>query len=547
MRHMVSPGRLRLVLAWLIALVVSSTGVCAQQPSKELQELRDTSNAFYRAGDYAQSLRFAERALPLFIREFGPDHEQTAVQYYSLGLIAEAAGNLQLAQKYYADTVRVREKIYGVDGPSVAEGLEKLGSVYLKLGQPDAAEPIIRRALKLKQDLIGFRHAYFASGHSGLGDVALARGDWPAALSSYREAINLITTQDTSQTLVKSIVDDEIRRYRDTFVGLCRAAWETRQQPDGAALLEETFLAGQQAWNTSAASALAKMTARLGSGDTDLGRRIRNVQDLSERILRLNADEQKLSQDWYAVQMADKAYSGALEEFKAASAASTRNPAVKRQRDLARQFQELIQRCPPGQKKAGCDDKERDAIAKELAEVSQAVGAGSGAIMAISARMQAAEKALPGYAAYNARRTALRNEIDRADQDVREARAQIVKAFPSYVALVDPKPLRVAEAQALLRADEALVVILVGTAKSFVWALTRERAGWAQIDAGAQVLSQHVEALRLGLDPLAQQDAEGGAAAARPASSGASTSSARTRSIGSCSHRSPRPSRASAI
>ena len=44
-----------------------------------------------------------------------------------------------------------------------------------------------------------------------------------------------------------------------------------------------------------------------------------------------------------------------------------------------------------------------------------------------------------------------------------------------------------------------------------MWALTRERAGWAQIDAGAQALSEHVAALRSGLDPLAQQDAEGAA------------------------------------
>ncbi len=426
------------VLVWLMALAAAS-GVSAQQPSPELQELRDTANAFYRAGDYVQSLRFAEQALPLFIREFGPEHEQTGVHYYSLGLIAEAAGNLQLARKYYADTVRVREKIYGVDGPSVAEGLEKLGKVYLKLGQPDAAEPHLRRALKLKQGLIGFRHVYFASAHSSLGDLALARRDWAAALASYREAISLLAGQDTSQAIVKSIADEEIRRQRDTFTGLCRAMWETRQQSDRAAAFEETFLAGQQAWNTSAASALAKMTARLGAGNTDLGRRIRNVQDLSERVLRLNADDQKLLGEWYKVQMADPAYSGALEEFKAASIANFRNPAVKRQRELAQQFQALIQRCPPGQKKAGCDDREREALAKELGEVSQAAGAGAGAIMAVSRRMQAAEKALPGYAEFTARRTALRNEIDRADTAVRNARAEIVRAFPELRRALRPE------------------------------------------------------------------------------------------------------------
>jgi CHAT domain-containing protein len=498
-----------------VAVLLAASGARAQQPSKELQDLRETSQAFYRAGDYAQALRFAERALPLVVREYGPDHEQAGLQYYSLGLTAEKAGNLGAAQRYYTETVRVREKVYGVRGPSVAEALEALGAVHIKQGRPDAAEPIFQRALALKQELIGFTHAYQASGHANLGDVALARGNWPAALTAYRQALGLLAGQDTSQIIAKAIVDDEIRRYRDTFVGLCRAAWQTRDQTgaDRGALLEETFQAGQQAWTTSAASALAKMTARIGAGDTELGRRIRQVQDLSERILRLNADDQQLLTDWSAVQRASPAYTAALEEFRAASAASARDPATLRQRDLARQFQDSLQRCPQGQKKAGCETSETDraAMAKELGELSKAIGAGAGAIRAIHARMEAAEKALPGYAAFTARRTALRDDIDRSETEVREARAQIVRAFPTYVALADPKPLRLAEAQALLRADEALVAILVGSAKSFVWALTRERAEWAEIDAGAQALLDQVTALRGGLDPLAQQDAEGAA------------------------------------
>lgn len=131
-------SRLGAALVWLLAL---SPSIGAQQLSRELQELRDTANAFYRAGDYAQSLRFAEQALPLFLRELGPDHEQTGIHYYSLGLIAEAVGNLPLAQRYYTEVVRVREKVYGADGPGVAEGLEKLGAVYVKQGRPDQAEP----------------------------------------------------------------------------------------------------------------------------------------------------------------------------------------------------------------------------------------------------------------------------------------------------------------------------------------------------------------------------------------------------------------------
>ena len=116
-----------LFIVFLAALMMLTPGARAQQPPKELQELRETSHAFYRAGDYALALQFAERALPLVIRTYGPDHEQTGLQYYSLGLTAEKAGNLAAAQRHYTETVRVREKVYGVQGPSVAEALEALG------------------------------------------------------------------------------------------------------------------------------------------------------------------------------------------------------------------------------------------------------------------------------------------------------------------------------------------------------------------------------------------------------------------------------------
>jgi CHAT domain-containing protein len=505
-------------LAWgilMLAMLAFAPQLCAQQPSVELSELRETTSALYRAGDYVLALQKAEQALRLVIREYGAEHEQTLVQYTSLGLVAEKVGNLVAAQRYYAESVRIREKVYGPESAGVAQALESLGAVYIKLGQPDAAEPLFRRVLKIRQDLIGPDHAFSASGHSNLGDVNLARGNWSAALASYRQAIRLMTGQDTSQTIVKSIVEDEIRRYRDTFIGLFRAAWQMsdRSAADRSALFEETFVAGQRAWNTSAASALAKMTARIGAGETDLGRGIRKVQDLSERILRLHADDNRLLADWSATQRADPAYSALSEQFRAASIARSRDqaPTIKRQRELVERLQALSQRCPSGPKKAGCEaaDRERETIARELGDLSKATSVGADDVMAIHKRMESTERLLPGYAQFTARRTALRNDIDRSETEVRQARAHIVAAFPNYAALADPRPLSVAETQALLKPDEALVAILVGSAKSFLWVVTRERTGWAQIDFGNEEMAKEVLALRNGLDPLAQQDAEG--------------------------------------
>jgi CHAT domain-containing protein len=505
----------RLLVASL--LLAAGSLAQAQQPSQELQGLRDTAAFLYRAGAYAEALEATRRAAALVVREFGAEHEQAALSEYSLGLISDAMGDLVGAERRFTACLKLREKIYGPDSAAVAAVLESLGLVLIKAGRLDVAQPLLERALRIEQDLVGREHAFSATGHASLGALHLARGDFSAALASYRTAIRLLTSQDATHTIVKSLVEQNIKRHRDSFVGLCRAVWNAaaprdRQQDTN---IEETFEAAQTAWQTSAAAALAKMTARLGAADSEEGQRIRRVQDLAERVLALNGEEQKLIADFAAVQRADASYSALADEFRRVSIARSRDlaPTLKRQTALVERLQLLAHRCPTAQSKPGCagSDGEREALGKELGELARLSAAGSDALMGLYRRMEAAERALPGYAAFTARRAELRGSIDRAEEEVRRARAAIAQTYPHYAALADPKPLSVAAAKALLEPDEALIVVLSGSAKSFVWALSRERATWAEIDAGSAELAQHVAALRRGLDPLAQQDAEGSA------------------------------------
>src|SRR5262249_4068496 len=282
--------------------------------------------------------------------------------------------------------------------------LESLGLVLIKAGRLDAAQPLLERALRIEQDLVGREHAFSATGHASLGALHLARGDFSAALASYRTAIRLLTRQDATPTIVKSLVEQNIKRHRDSFVGLCRAVWNAaaprdRQQDTN---IEETFEAAQTAWQTSAAAALAKMTARLGAADTEEGQRIRRVQDLTERVLALHGEEQKLIADFAAVQRADASYSALADEFRRVSIARSRDlaPTLKRQTALVERLQLLAQRCPTAQSKPGCagSDGEREALGKELGELARLSAAGSNALMGLYRRMEAAEKALPGYA-----------------------------------------------------------------------------------------------------------------------------------------------------
>jgi CHAT domain-containing protein/tetratricopeptide (TPR) repeat protein len=511
-------GCTALILLALLAIFVQPTRLAAQpEPSPELKGLLENTTSLYKSGAYAEAMGVAERALSLTVREFGPEHERVGIQTYSLGLIAEAAGKLVDAERYYAQSVRIRDKVYGVGSAGSAQAMEKLGSVHLRQGRTAEAEAVMQRVLEIRSALVGAEHSFTAGARADLGSVNIARGNFPAALAYYRDAVRLLTSQRSSQTLAKSVADDEVRRHRAAFAGLAHAGWEVDGRSGGnrKAMMRESFAASQQAWTTSAASAIARTSARLGAGDTDLGRRIRHLQDMSERILALHEEDMKALAARSEQQRADPVYSAAQEAFRAASIARGRDhaPVVNRQKELVEQLQALLKRCPPGQKIGGCDasDRQREAITKELGTLAGEAAKGSGNLTTLNQRLMAADQQVPGYAVFSAARTARLDESQRLERAISDERSAIVKLFPDYVALTEPIPLSIEETQALLQPDEALVTLLVGPIKSFVWAISRERSEWAAIEAGADTLVEHVAQLRRGLDPAVfeQPDATG--------------------------------------
>ncbi len=487
---------------------LAQTGKQGQLPSPVLKQQQEAAAELWRRGDYAAALPASERLLAATRAEFGPDHEQVAIQAYGLGLVAEAAGRLDIAERAFRENLAIGEKVYGKDTALTTQGQEKLAEILIAAGRAAEAEPILRKVLAIRTAAVGSDHSYNASTQAGLGAASLARGDASTALSSYREAVRLLTGKRETQTLAAHVMDNEIRRQVVAFTGLVDAAWQVAGRGGPVpALADETFATSQRAWTTTAASALARMSARLAAGETELGRRIRRQQDAAERVLALHQEDLRELARWSEAQRKDEAYSALLEQFRAASIAQHRNtaPTVKRQSELVTALQAHLARCPPGQKKAGCEkaDRERSAITKELGELSSVASSGSGSIMAIHRQMEAAEARLPGHAAFQAARKARIDEQVRLDRVAAAERKAISASFPDFVALTEPQPLTIAATQALLRPSEALVTLLVGREHSHVWAISKERSVWARIPDGAKTIAGHVTALRRALDPLA--------------------------------------------
>ena len=101
---------------------------------------------------------------------------------------------------------------------------------------------------------------------------------------------------------------------------------------------------------------------------------------------------------------------------------------------------------------------------------------------------------------------ALTGRLAAIDTRLAEIDRRFARDYPDYAALASPAPVPVAEVQAQLDADEALVLLL-DTPKSkalpeetFIWIVTKSDVRWVRSDLGTDALAQEVMALRCGLD-----------------------------------------------
>jgi hypothetical protein len=120
-----------------------------------------------------------------------------------------------------------------------------------------------------------------------------------------------------------------------------------------------------------------------------------------------------------------------------------------------------------------------------------------------------AAKSEPSARRDDAQEVALATRLAAIDQRLAAIDAALARDFPDYAALSKPTPPSVADVQASLSDDEALVLFLytVGFGplpeETFVWIVTKAQVRWLRSDLGEAALQREVAALRCGLDQTA--------------------------------------------
>lgn len=90
----------------------------------------------------------------------------------------------------------------------------------------------------------------------------------------------------------------------------------------------------------------------------------------------------------------------------------------------------------------------------------------------------------------------LRASIDRHRADISAFDERLAAEFPEFRELTNPKPMTVAEVQAALRPDEALLLSLTDGSFFYLWAITPQAAGWHRAEIGHDQIEERVHLLR---------------------------------------------------
>jgi CHAT domain-containing protein/DNA-binding SARP family transcriptional activator len=449
-----------------LAILEGSRGSSPREVAASLDNL---ASLYWRQGRYADSESLRKRALEIREKALGPDHPDVGQSLNNLAVSYHHQGRLAEAEPLYKRSQAVWMKALPPNHPDIARSLNNLAALYKEQGRYADAAPLYERSRVIFERMLGPDHPEVAHLLSNLAAFYEDQGRYADAEPLYKQSLAIREKAlgpdhpDVAQALNNmAIFYANQGRYIDAepLYKKSLAAREKALGPDhpdvAIALNNLAVLYGTQGRYAAALPFAQRLIADrrvlpsivlpilLGSYRSGLISTEKAIDDSLNVVQSASQTSAASAIGKLAVRLA--AGDGRLAQL------------VRKDQDLAVEAQALDQAIiaavsnEPSKRDAAAERRTRDRLAAVAAE-----------------------------------RAALQKTF--------------AIEFPDYAALSNPLPLTARDIQAVLSADEALVLFSTsGSKESYVFALTRDRVDWQAIPLGADALSHKVAAFRRGLD-----------------------------------------------
>ncbi len=499
--------------------------------------LDNLAGLYYYQGRFTEAESILLRTSRIWEKELGPESRDLAVTLTGLGSVYKEQGRYAEAESAHRRALAMKEKVVGPESIEVAASLNNLGALYDDLDRLDDAASVYRRALAIKEKALGTEHPDVAVSLDNLAVLFSRQRRYADAEKLGRRALAI---REKAFGPESTLVAASLSNLAGAYVGLGRPADAEPLHRRAMAIREKALGPDHHALSPTL----------LGLADLHAGQaRYADAEALVRRAAAI--DEKTVGQDHPYVarsHMALAALAFLQNRDDDALAAMRRVAAIYRARSAAvddratagaggdMRFADdslallalLADRSP--------DRARRAAIGAEAFEAAQLAGrsGASAALARMAARFASGSDRLA--AAVRERQDAIerRRALDRkliaalgqppesrdtkAEQRLREEGAELdriverfdatlTRDFPRYAEIAVPQPLSLKGAQALLGADEAMLVYQTGvdwvfdkSDVSFLWVLRRDRAELFKLPIGRTGLEEAVVAIRATLD-----------------------------------------------
>ena len=142
-------------------------------------------------GKYREAIPYAEKAVELAKRVYGPGNFGTVQSLNNLAMLYQDMGEYAEAKPLYQETLRLCQEFLGKEHLDTATSLSNLATLYQDMGAYAEAEPLYQEALRIQQKVLGKEHLDTARSLSNLGVLYWAMGKYAKAEPLYQEALRI--------------------------------------------------------------------------------------------------------------------------------------------------------------------------------------------------------------------------------------------------------------------------------------------------------------------------------------------------------------------
>jgi CHAT domain-containing protein/Tfp pilus assembly protein PilF len=234
-------------------------------------------------GRYAEATPLFKRSLRILNR-LGAEHPFVATVLNNLGDLYQLLGDYPSAERLFQQSLKIRRKVLGPKHLDISINLNNLGNLYSRQGHYAKAEKFLKNSLKIRKSILSPNHPNVAASLSNLSWLYQRQGHYVDALPLIQKTTNILRNR-RNNTIYSNDMGGRTEHKKNWFyfkshVSVAFEASQLRPSLQNS-LYKEAFEIGQLAQTSSAASALLKMTARLGTNNKELAKIVRRRQDLS--------------------------------------------------------------------------------------------------------------------------------------------------------------------------------------------------------------------------------------------------------------------------